>query len=116
MEKKRPLGYETPSMRIEEEYQKLLKQIMAKKANWENIFTHCDDMLKYSQRGVEDYMKQTESEEETHELLMELEHRILAVDHCMALILVARVGKELAECDVRISDIENELKALRRRL
>ena len=116
MGKKKPLGFETPSMRIQEEYQELRKQIMVKEANWESILKRCDDTVNFAHLGVEDFIKKTEQEEETHETLMELEHRVLAVDNCITRLLVARVGKELAECDIRISDIEKELKELRRRL
>jgi len=114
MKKKMPLGFETPSMRIQEEYKEILEQIMGKKADWEKILTDCNESCKFAFDSANDIIKSSESKEISHEGLMELEHRVLAASQCITQLIVARIGKELAECDVRISEVEKELKELRR--
>ena len=116
MNKRKPLGFETPSMRMQEEYKEILEQIMAKKVNREHLLKHCNDMLTGALKGAEDIGENTESNRTRHEYLMELEHRVLLAALCLPQVMIARVGKELAECDIRISEIEKGLKELRRGL
>jgi len=115
MEKKEPMGFKTPSMRIQEEYKEILEQLMAKKANWEQILKDCSDLLTYATKGADEISESVEPEEAvSHEHLIELEHRMLLYAICMSQVLVAKVGTELAECDIRVSNIEKELKEIRR--
>ena len=115
--KKEPLGFKTPSMRIQEEYKEILDQIKKKKTNWENILERilvgADDFFK----DTEDFVKQTESKKEVEfEELIEIEHRVLAATLLMTQAFIASMGRDLAECDVRIAAIEKELKDLRKGL
>jgi hypothetical protein len=115
--KKEPLGYKTPSMQIQEEYKEILEQIMAKKANWENILTHTLSGANDALKRTNDLVKKLESKKEvTHEDITNLENGVLLLAHFATLIMVAKVGKKLAECDVRISEVEKDLKELRRGL
>ena len=49
-----------------------------------------------------------------HEDFMEIEHWALAQGISSASLLMAKLGKQLAECDSRISEIQKELKELKR--
>ena len=115
MEKKRPLGFETPSMRIQEEYKELLEQIMAKKADWEKILSHCFNMLNLASEMTNNFISRIDEKQVKHEQFMELEHRIINAGQSLTQLFIARIGKELADCDVRISAIEKALKELRSR-
>lgn len=116
MEKKEPLGFKTPSMRIQEEYKEILEELLAKKANWEKLFDHCKKMFNfdfemassYLSKGVKDIDNLTDIER------MEFEHRVMNVGQGFAMLFIAKIGKELSECDVRISTIEKELKEIKR--
>ena len=114
--KKAPLGFQTPSMQIQEEYKEILERIKKKEANWGEILTDAlhstDDVFK----GTDDFIKETKSKVITHEVLMELEHRTLLSVISMTQVMIAEVGKELAECDVRIAKVETALKELRKAL
>jgi hypothetical protein len=113
MAKKKPMGFETPSMRIQDEYEGILKQLRRKKANWGKILTGCDEIHEYVSNGVENLIQDAESQKrQAHP--MELEHRVQAEFLSLILFLVSRVGMELSECDERISGIEKELKDLRK--
>jgi hypothetical protein len=113
-EKKGSLGFKTPSMQIQEEYAEILKQITAKKTDWEKLFTTCVQRFQFFDDFVNKALKKVESKESTHDDAMELEHRVIAGAIFVAHLMVARIGKELAECDVRIAALEKELKDLRR--
>jgi hypothetical protein len=63
--KKRPIGFETPSMRIQDEHEKILKQLRKKKANWGKILTGCDEIHEYVSNGVENLIKDAESKKKT---------------------------------------------------
>ena len=119
-EKKRPLGFETSSMRIQAEYEEILKQLMAKKADWGKLLKVSHDVYKFASDNADKVVstkpKVAQSEASKHGYLTELEHWSLAMAISMALTMIAAVGRELAECDVRISKIEKELKDLRRGL
>ena len=93
MGKKRPLGFKTPSTRIQEEYQETLEHLMKRKANWVKILTDRISAYKFISEGADDIIKSTESKERSHEELMELEHRILLVGHCITHVMVARIGQ-----------------------
>lgn len=116
MAKKRPLGFETPSMQIQEEYKKILKQIMAKKADWKKILKGCHERFEFALDGAKNVDQRINSKGATHSNLMELEHRILVSEQFMTQIIIAGLGIELAECDVRIAAMEKELKDLRKGL
>lgn len=116
MEKKKPLGFKTPSMQIQEEYKEILGQITAKKTDWEKLFAASNKLYEYAYGGSGDIIKETESEEVNHESLMEIEHRVSLLAIVSTQLMVAKVGKELSECDIRISEVERELKALLRAL
>jgi len=113
---KKPLGFKTPSMQIQEEYKEILEQITAKKTDWEKLFAASNKLYEYVYSGSGDIIKETESEEVNHESLMEIEHRVSLLAIVSTQLIGARVGKELSECDIKISEVERELKALRRAL
>lgn len=113
--KKRPMGFETPSMRIQDEYEQILKQLRKKKADWGKILTECDDLHEYVSSSVDNLLQDTESQKrQVHP--MELEHSVQKEFLALILFIVSRVGMELSECDVRISRIEKDLKDLRKGL
>jgi len=115
--KKRPLGFQTPSIQIEEEYEEILKQLRKKKANWGKISKSFDDSLTFVSEGTVDIIEKTGAKKEIkHDDLMEVEHRVLFLATSLIQVMIARVGKELSECDERISNIDKELKTLRRGL
>ena len=114
MERKEPLGFKTPSMQMQEEYKELLEQIMVKKVDWEKLLRTACKLYEHAYEGVGDVIKITKSEEHTHERLMEIEHRVLLSTIAMAQLMVARIDKELAECDIRITEMEKEFKVLRK--
>ena len=111
--KKKPLGFETPSMQIQEEYGEILKQIKKKETNWGKVLKGSEEACDVALAGAEAFAKRIEPKE-THGNLMELEHRVMAVFLSTIQLMIAKVGKELAECDIRIAAVEKELKELRR--
>ena len=117
MEKKRPLGFETPSMRMQEEYGEIIEQLKKKKANWGKILKHTSDMSDNSFKDAEDFIKEIQAEKEIEEEdLAEIRFRVARAGQLVTRFFVARIGKELSECDVRIAAVEKELKELRRGL
>lgn len=124
MAKKKPLGFETPSMRIQDEYEEVLEQIIAKKADWEKAFVRLKKMYETSSDRLNDALKDTKSESEETEVkesliladLIRITYQGLLSGQLLTKVMVAGVGKELAECDTRIAAIEKELKCLRKGL
>ena len=121
--KKRPIGYETPSMRIQEEYKEILEQLEKKKVDWEEIWKeHTLVPIDNFFKEIEDFGKKTtEAKKPTPgdhlkftRLFLEGQHYMLEGRLFVIQTLVVKVGKELAECDVRIAAVEKELKNLRR--
>jgi hypothetical protein len=115
MEKKEPLGFKTPSMQIQEEYEEILKQLKKKEANWKKILTDLLDNSDDFFKRTDDVVKRIKSKKEiTHEDHRKLEYRVLNAGQYLIRIMVAGLGKELTECAVRIAAVEKELKDLRR--
>ena len=116
--KKEPLGFKTPSMQIQEEYKEILEQIKAKEADWEKILKVFEKVNKFAFDSSRDTLKKSEAISETPKdvalaVMTKIEYGGLLWLLSVALTLIARVGKELAECDVKISKVEKELKDLR---
>ncbi|MBA7632137.1 hypothetical protein ES703_39680 [subsurface metagenome] len=108
MKKKEPLGFKTPAMQMQEEYKEVLEQLMSKKADWEKILMGCMERYKFADEGAGNVIEQKASEEIMHEDLMEVEHRVSLMVMALTQVMVARVGKELAECGIRISEVEKK--------
>ena len=51
-EKKSSMGFETPSMRIQEAYKEILEQITTKKADWEKMVAKCNEEVKIVHDGT----------------------------------------------------------------
>jgi len=115
MTKKEPLGFKTPSMRIQTEYEEIVEQLVAKKADWEKLLKVFGEIYEFCDAGVEEILKRTGSNV-TNEDMMELGHRSLLHSEALTQLTIARIGKELSEYDVRISGIEKDLKTLRKAL
>jgi hypothetical protein len=112
--KKRPLGFQTPSTRIQEECGEILEQLKKKEVNWGEILKDAFDGADNYFEGTKDFVKRTESKELTLEERMELAHIALGGGQHVIEILVAAIGRELAECDIRIAAVEKKLEDLRR--
>jgi len=121
-DKKRPLGFETPSMRIQEEYQEIREQITKKKTNWERIFTRLEKTFNVASDNLSNTFRivETRTEETPKELLlsdiMKLNHGHLVLGLSLTQMMITGVGQELAECEARIAAVEKELKDLRKGL
>jgi uncharacterized lipoprotein YehR (DUF1307 family) len=119
MNRKEPLGFKTPSMRIQEDYKEILEQITAKKADWDKTLTSTLERTNNFIKSSDDFIKRIgkiEEKEITHEDSMELEHITIEIGQLLTRALLAKIGMELAGCDVRIATIEKELRDLRKGL
>jgi len=121
MTKKQSIGFETPSMHIQEEYKEILEQILAKKADWKKITTSFNEIFDSASNSLQSTLKDFEetkptSEEAAHFSLTLVSFKGLLVAQSITQVILAKIGKELTECDVRIATVEKELKTLRRGL
>lgn len=112
MAKKKAMGFETPSMHIQEEYEEILEQIMAKKTDWEELLKRCNRVSELAATfALEIYKKTPPTETQAqHAYQMEIAHRTIALYVSLSLIMTARIGKELSECDARVATILKDLR------
>jgi len=107
MDKKKPLALETPAMKIQEQYTELLKQIKTE-ADWLEMLKTSIEHYDYARKGIEMLQKRAKKPKDSD---------IAEIAHIMQIsllgILISRIGKDLSDCNERLSNLEKIFKTVK---